>query len=113
VTGRNTEKASLFDVFYGKLETAPMIRECPVCMECTLSQVVDFPEHDLFVGEIRETYVHDSVLTDGRVDISKLKPLLFDMAGKKYWSLGPELGRCWNAGKQLKDVTSRDRPRNR
>ena len=102
MTGKNTDKASLFSVFYGKLDTAPMIRECPVCMECTLYQTVDFPEHDLFVGEIQETYVQDGVLTDGLVDISKLRPLLFDMAGKKYWSLGPERGACWSVGKQLK-----------
>jgi len=81
----------LFDVFYGKLDTAPMIRECPVCRECTLYRTVDFPEHDLFVGEIQETCVQDGT-----------KLLLFDMAGKKYWSLGPERGACWNVGKQLK-----------
>jgi flavin reductase (DIM6/NTAB) family NADH-FMN oxidoreductase RutF len=102
MTGKNTDKASLFEVFYGKLKTAPMIRECLVCMECTLYKTVDFPEHDLFVGEIQETHVQESVLTDGRVDVSKLKPLLFDMASKKYWSLGRELGKCWNVGKQLK-----------
>jgi flavin reductase (DIM6/NTAB) family NADH-FMN oxidoreductase RutF len=102
MTGKNTDKAAIFDVFYGELGTAPMIRECPLCMECSLYQTVDFPEHDLFVGEIRETHALESVLTDGRVDVAKLEPLLFDMSGKKYWSLGRELGGCWNVGKQLK-----------
>jgi len=97
-----TPIGSVFDVFYGDLQTAPMIRECPVCMECVLDRIVDFPEHDLFVGEIRETYAHESVLTDGRVDLAKLKPLLFDMASKKYWALGPALGSCWDIGRQLK-----------
>jgi hypothetical protein len=33
VSGRDADKARLFDVFYGTLKTAPMIRQCPACME--------------------------------------------------------------------------------
>jgi flavin reductase (DIM6/NTAB) family NADH-FMN oxidoreductase RutF len=102
-TGKTTDKAALFELFYGELKTAPMILACPVCMECRLERIVDFPTHDVFVGEIVETYARESVLgKDGGVDIAKLKPLLFDMSSKKYWSLGKALGNCWNAGKQLK-----------
>ncbi len=36
VSGRNTDKSGLFDTFYGELETAPMIGECPLCMELRL-----------------------------------------------------------------------------
>ncbi|MBN1105988.1 MAG: flavin reductase family protein, partial [Deltaproteobacteria bacterium] len=78
------------------------IRECPVCMECSLEQVVDFPTHDVFIGQVRETYAWEEVITGGDVDISKVKPLLFDMNSKKYWALGGERGNCWSAGKQLK-----------
>ncbi len=70
--------------------------------ECNLYQNVDFPEHDLLVGEIQGAYAKDGELTDGLVDISKLRPLLFDMAGKKYRSLGTERRACWNVVKQLK-----------
>jgi hypothetical protein len=41
-------------------------------------------------------------MADGNIDISKVKPLLFDMSSKKYWSLGKVVGICWNVGKQLK-----------
>lgn len=102
MTGKKTDKASLFEVFYGALKTAPMIRECPVCMECSLAQIVDFPAHDVFIGEIVQTYVQESVLHEGNIDISKVRPLLFDMNSKKYWALGRELGNCWSVGKQLK-----------
>ncbi|MCX6013543.1 MAG: flavin reductase family protein [Chloroflexi bacterium] len=102
VSGKNTDKAVLFDIFYGELKTAPMIQQCSVCMECRLNQIVDFPTHDIFIGEIFQTYAEASVLTTGNVDISKLKPLLFDMNSKKYWSLGGEIAKCWNIGKQLK-----------
>jgi flavin reductase (DIM6/NTAB) family NADH-FMN oxidoreductase RutF len=102
VTGKNTDKAILFDVFYGELETAPMIQQCRVCMECRLDRIIDFPTHDVFIGEIVQTYAEESVLSDKNVDLSKVKPLLFDMNSKKYWALGGEIARCWNIGKHLK-----------
>lgn len=102
VTGKKTDKASLFDVFYGELATAPMIRQCPVNMELRLHDVLDYSTHDIFIGELVQTYADESVIIDGKIDIARLKPLLFDMAGKKYWSLGKPLGDCWKAGKALK-----------
>ncbi|MCE5336587.1 MAG: flavin reductase family protein [Desulfobacteraceae bacterium] len=102
VSGKTKDKASLFDVFYGTLETAPMIRQCPVCMECSLDRILNFESHDIFIGQLVETYAEDSVLTEGAIDISKVKPLLFDMASRKYFSLGQSLGNCWSIGKGLK-----------
>lgn len=100
-TGRKTAKADLFDVFYGELQTAPMIRQCPVNMELRLHQVLDYTTHDIMIGELVETYADEAVLSGGKIDIAKVRPLLFDMASKKYWSLGPAVGDCWSAGKVL------------
>ncbi len=105
MTGKKTDKAAIFDVFYGELETAPMIRECPVCMECRLERIVDFAEHDVFVGEVVQTHVHPDVLKEGKIDIARVNPLLFDMASKHYWALGERLGQCWGEGKKLKRKT--------
>ena len=106
VTGKKVDKSQLFDLFYGELKTAPMIRECPVNMECRLERIIDFPSHDVFVGEVVETYADESVLTNSKVDVSKVKPLLFDMPLKKYWSLGDAVADCWNIGKELKERKS-------
>ena len=43
VSGEKTDKSQVFDVFYGSLKTAPMIRECPVTLECRLVQTVPLP----------------------------------------------------------------------
>ena len=102
MTGKKTDKAALFDLFYGELETAPMIRQCPVCMECRLDRTFDFETHDVFIGEIVETYVDESMLTEGKIDIGKVRPLLFDMSRIQYFSLGEPIGKCWNVGKRLK-----------
>lgn len=102
MTGKKTDKAALFDVFFGELQTAPMIRECPVNMELRLHDILDYSTHDIFIGELVETYADESVLSDGKIDIARVRPLLFDMASIKYWSLGEAVGNCWNAGKALK-----------
>ena len=64
MTGKKTDKAALFDLFYGQLETAPMIRQCRVNMELKLHDTIDFPNHDLFIGELVETYADESVLSN-------------------------------------------------
>lgn len=103
VTGEKTDKGSLFEVFYGDTDFAPMIRECPVCMECRVHDVLDFKTHDVFIGEVVRTHALSEALTDGKVDVTKVRPMLFDMASKKYWSLGEPVGDCWKVGKQLKE----------
>ena len=80
VSGKHVDKAQLFHLFRGNLKTAPMVAECPISIECKLIKVVDFPNHDVFIGEIVTTYAEDAVLTDGLVDYSNVRPLLFTMA---------------------------------
>lgn len=102
VTGKTTDKSGVFELFYGELETAPMIEACPVCMECRLGKTVDFVTHDVFVGEVVQTHADADVLNEGVIDIARVRPLLFDMASKKYWALGSEVATCWNIGKTIK-----------
>ncbi|KPJ78848.1 MAG: flavin reductase [Deltaproteobacteria bacterium SG8_13] len=102
VTGKKVDKSRLFELFYGELENAPMISSCPVNMACRLHDIYDTQTHDLFIGEIVETYADESVLARTVVDISRVKPLLFDMSSKKYWSLGPALADCWRVGMTIK-----------
>jgi len=102
VSGKNTDKSQLFDVFYGETSFAPMIKQCPVCMECTVHDVVDLKSHDIFIGEVKRTHVDPAVLDGKDIDITKVQPLLFDMASKKYFSLGEPVADCWSVGKALK-----------
>lgn len=87
VSGKHVNKSQLFETFYGKLGTAPMIKECPINLECRLIQTVDFPRHDVFVGEVVEAYCDEQYLTDGVVDFSKVQPILFVMNDRSYWKL--------------------------
>ena len=103
VSGKNTDKSGLFEIFYGELDAAPMIAECKVTMECRLHSVVDFPTHDVFIGEIVATHADETVLKDGKIDITVLNPLLFDMAGVGYYKIGSRVAGAWNVGKNLKN----------
>ena len=49
VSGKKVKKNELFETFYGRLKTAPMIKECPINMECRLFDTLNFESHDIFV----------------------------------------------------------------
>jgi flavin reductase (DIM6/NTAB) family NADH-FMN oxidoreductase RutF len=102
VTGKNNDKSKVLAVYCESEENAPMLKGCPVTMVCRLHKTLDFATHDIFVGEILATYADESVLKNGKIDITKVDPLLFDMSSLKYWSLGEAVAKCWNVGKKLK-----------
>ncbi len=101
VTGKNVDKASHFTTFYGALNTAPMIQECAINMECELTRILDFPNHDIFIGRIVETYCEENVLTDDFVDFAKVQPILFVMNDRSYWKIGRRIAKAWDVGKEL------------
>ena len=103
VSGHKVDKSGLFRVFYGELETAPLIEECPLGLECRLYQVVELPANDLFIGEIVAAHADEDCLTDGRPDIEKINPLVLTMPDNNYWTVGAHAGRAWEAGKKLKN----------
>ena len=102
-TGKKRDKSIVFEAFYGELKTAPMISSCPVNMECKLLDVLDYSSHDVFIGEVVATYANEQVLTDGVIDLAKVKPILFDMNQRKYWKIGEPIARAWEIGKEYKE----------
>lgn len=104
VSGRNTDKSTVFKSFFGAIEKAPMIEECPVNMICKLIQTAHLPNRDIFFGELIETYVNEECSTDGVIDFMKINPLLFTMNGPgnaSYWKLGKIVGSAYKDGKVL------------
>jgi len=99
-SGAKVDKSALFENFYGPLGTAPMIRECPVNLECRLVKTVDLGgADDLFIGEIAEAYADPEVLTEGLPDLAKLDPIVFSMHDNTYWKVGEPVGKAWSLGK--------------
>jgi flavin reductase (DIM6/NTAB) family NADH-FMN oxidoreductase RutF len=102
VSGKKTDKSELFNLFYGELKTAPMIRDCPLCMECQLVEIVASGSNEIFIGEIAGTYTEERFLTDGKLDFRKMKPLILSQPDTSYWRLGDQMAKAWNVGKRYK-----------
>jgi flavin reductase (DIM6/NTAB) family NADH-FMN oxidoreductase RutF len=101
VSGKKVDKSRVFETFYGKLETAPMITECPINMECKLVDTLAMSRHDIFIGEVVETYCNEDVLTDDTVDFTKVEPILFVINATDYWRFGEPFAKGWSVGKEL------------
>jgi len=101
-SGSKVEKSKVFDVFYGELKTAPMISECPVNIECRLSQTLELLHCEVFIGEIVGVYMEDRYLTNNKPDIRKIDPLLFEGTLGSYWNVGEQIARAFGIGKDYK-----------
>ena len=102
VSGKKTDKSEIFDLFYGELKTAPLIRDCPLCMECKVVEIVESGPNEIYIGEIIGTYTEDKFLTDGKLDFRKMKPLILSQPDTSYWRLGEQVAMAWNIGKKYK-----------
>ncbi|WP_319580580.1 flavin reductase family protein [uncultured Methanospirillum sp.] len=101
VSGKNTDKSGLFDIFYGALGDVPMIRECPLSFECKVTESHEFTSHTCIIGEIVATYLDESCFTDNKPDPKKINPLMLTMPDNQYWNIGNPVGKAWNAGRDL------------
>jgi flavin reductase (DIM6/NTAB) family NADH-FMN oxidoreductase RutF len=104
VSGEKTDKSDVFDVFYGEELNAPMIRQCPLCMECKLVNAVDLPSNTLFIGEIINTYSEERYVTEGKPDIKKIDPFTLTMPDNNYWKVGERAGKAWSIGRKFRSI---------
>lgn len=101
VSGREADKSTIFDTFYGSLKSAPMISECPICLECKLMETMAFATHEMFIGEIVNTYTEQKYMTNDVLDIQKVNPIIYSMYDNNYWRLGENIGQAFHIGKTL------------
>ena len=107
VSGRNVDKSALFDVFYGALETAPLIRECPVNLECRVLREFSIEHRQVFVGEVVETHIDAAFAEEvapGKwrvADVTRLDPVLYAL-DNQYYGIGAPIGTGYEVGKPLK-----------
>ena len=110
-SGSKVDKSGLFDVFYGDLKTAPMIRECRVNMECRLMQTLKFGNNELLIGEVVASYVDEECLSDGECDLDKVNPFLYEEGRipPRYWRVGEPLATAFQIGTEYKPGSKRKR----
>ncbi|MCW4034290.1 MAG: flavin reductase family protein, partial [Candidatus Bathyarchaeota archaeon] len=87
-SGKDVNKFSETNLTQEKAEkvNAPLIRECPVNLECTLKDTIALGAHDLFLGEVVQVHVDEAVLdSKGHIDFAKADPFVYNVG--EYWSL--------------------------
>lgn len=77
---------------------APLIDELPMALECKVKSF----ENGILIGEIVNVTADESVLTDGKIDPKKLKPIAFDPVNNTYMGLGEVVGKAFSDGLKLK-----------
>ena len=77
---------------------APVIKELPVALECKVKTFED----GILVGEIVNIVADESVMTDGIIDIKKLKPISYDPSSRTYVAMGDVVGKAFSDGLALK-----------
>lgn len=102
ISGQTTDKSKLFKVQYGELKTAPLIEECSVSLECKLTRTIPLGIDTLYLGEIKEIYCDDVVMTDGQPDVQKIKPFVFTFPNNGLYAIGQQIGTGWKTGKSFK-----------
>jgi len=102
-SGSVMDKSGLFDIFYGKLPNAPMIRDTPLNLECTVVKSIDLGNDcEIYIGEIIESYTEKKYMRNGRPYIRKLDPILFSINSNNYFRVGRKLGPAWHSGLKFK-----------
>lgn len=77
---------------------APIIKELPMTLECEL---LKFNEDGICIGKIVNISAEESVLTEGKIDAQKLKPICYDGAAHTYYGIGENVGRAFSDGKKI------------
>ncbi len=91
-SGRDYDKSTLFETFYGELQTAPMIQQCPINIECEVAEILDYEQNDGIIGRVVKSYVTPEYLTDGKLDMRKVHPIIWATGGDfHYYQLGTRI----------------------
>lgn len=80
---------------------APIIDELPMALECEL---VSYDTETCFmVGKIVNISADEKILNEnGKIDLSKLRPITYDPCNHDYIELGAKVGNAFSDGKSLK-----------
>ena len=101
-SGNNVNKIEKAGVHVHKSAhvNAPIIEEYPLTLECEVKEWNE--EREMLVGKIVAQQADESILTDGKIDIGKLQPIMYDASFHVYRVIGEVVGNAFSDGKKLK-----------
>lgn len=93
-------KKAGFTVSKSEFVDAPVINELPMALECELVSYDSVT--GCMVGNIINVSADEAILTDEKIDPSKLQPITYDPVNHKYIQLGSVVGNAFSDGKKIK-----------
>ena len=70
---------------------APMIAECPISIECKVTDIIPLGSHDMFLSDIVAVNVDEKLLMDNKLCINRAHLCAF--AHGEYYKLGERIGK--------------------
>ena len=99
VSGVSVDKSKVFEYHRGENGT-PVIDASPLTMECDVTDIYETDGFDNFICSVANTYAAPDVLdADGKLDYTRLKPVLFEFPTYSYLATGEVIGKCLNLDK--------------
>jgi flavin reductase (DIM6/NTAB) family NADH-FMN oxidoreductase RutF len=92
-SGRNVDKWKETGLTQepGEIVKAPLIRECPVNLECRVRQEMELGSHSLFIAEVVSVHVDDAYMDEkNRFHLEKASPICYSHGA--YFGLGKQVG---------------------
>ncbi len=81
---------------------APYIKEFPVNLECKIVEVLNLGLHTLFVGEVLDAKVDNTLQEKAEQPImEQIRPLVFGPGSANYYGIGEKLDKVFSVGKEL------------
>ena len=80
---------------------APVIEEYPFTFECKVEKMIPEGEDFHVVGTIEHILADESILTNGKPDPAKLRPLAFDGVNGTYLEVSKTVGKAWKEGRKF------------
>lgn len=89
-----------FTALRSEAVNAPIIEQLPMTLECEMVSYDKESNH--LVGRIVNVSADEKILTDGKIDLGKLRPITYDPINHHYIALGEVAGNAFSDGKKLK-----------
>jgi len=79
--GVNEAETAGLTLVPSRLVKPPRVKESPIHLECRVWQILDLPSgrdgepNNLVIGQVVGVHIDDAVLSEGRVDLKKVRPI--------------------------------------
>ncbi len=71
---------------------APGVKEFPLFYECTFERLITIEGKELLLCKVHNVKISPNCLVDGKMDLNKVKPILYNHQRAQYFNIGDFIG---------------------